>query len=1045
MDSPPPAKRRRSSHGAPSTTAPSPPTASTSTSSSTLTTGSEPRTRAQRLAGFDDTQEDEDELRSEPSTGGTGARDKGKATEAAAGGALDRDGDDDPDDPQEDDDEEHCAICLSPIVNKTVVFPCHHGQFCWNCIRAWTDQSRKCPLCLGPIEHLIHDIRSTKDYSIHYLVPLHALTDSSPSTSSSNPLRTRRPNVVPTSLPRHALYGRSRHANSLETLDSPSWRERQEEIALERRKYIYREGLYAKHVASNRYTGFKPFTPQTFANNPELKSRVIKFIRRELQVFPAVDIAFLTTYLVSISSQLDLRSSSALRLISDFLSDQDAQHLVHEVTTFARSPFKTLEAYDRFVQYGRPERGEPKKDENERLVIDGELEERAGRASIDEPRFARNMDPRERDARRSNDGTGATAQVPPSVANVPPRPSSEIRRRERERSLSPLPTNVAPLSGGDRRDQRRSDAGHRDRSRDRGYASTGRGKGAMRSRREPEPDWRDRDARYRGSYYASSESRRDGGRRYERDRRDERDRTRRVGGDRESSRRNIAWSPSPDRRRGRSPSPPRHNRRRSLSRSPSHTRDRRRSQSRSRSVSRSRQDAPRPRSPTRSATLIDHSRRSRSPTPAHSPSHRSPTPAAPDAAQEPLEDDAISLTAPVLTPRPGSPVPDEPDAVVPSQSGGGSSVETRGDGPATLSIFGAARRLLGNGNVVTFSKEGRVNLQVVGVASARGEPDRNGKGMQGHAERSQRDERITEAYRPVPSSAKSPGPPRLSLLSRIAPASAAVPSACASGPVDKLETVSASPPVAATVDRASELRQKLQSRLTAEYRQALALQSKAPSAPTSSGAPAGLAQETDLRKLLRSRLQAEKALAYDSQINTSSSATGPVGPSSSVPLFSSHATSFSLYGQNSAEGGPHTQPVGWIGSTVDERGRTVFSQATRDLLMMRLEEEKVLAAQADSGGLSASFASVSDPQQEYRQDETTLTATTPVSSPTTALARAETSTPGGASKESGLRAKLLETKIRLEKEKLDRRTGELKERLMRDKLKKKLDAAKQGS
>jgi len=45
---------------------------------------------------------------------------------------------------------------------------------------------------------------------------------------------------------------------------------------------IYREGLYAKHVASNRYTGFKPFSPQTFASNSELKAKVIKFIRREV-------------------------------------------------------------------------------------------------------------------------------------------------------------------------------------------------------------------------------------------------------------------------------------------------------------------------------------------------------------------------------------------------------------------------------------------------------------------------------------------------------------------------------------------------------------------------------------------------------------------------------------------------------------------------------------------------------------------------------------------------------------------------------------------
>lgn len=69
-------------------------------------------------------------------------------------------------------------------------------------------------------------------------------------------------------------------------MDDTTWREREEERALERRKYVYREGLYAKHVASNRYTGFKPFGPQAFASNNELKSRVIKFIRREVSFGP---------------------------------------------------------------------------------------------------------------------------------------------------------------------------------------------------------------------------------------------------------------------------------------------------------------------------------------------------------------------------------------------------------------------------------------------------------------------------------------------------------------------------------------------------------------------------------------------------------------------------------------------------------------------------------------------------------------------------------------------------------------------------------------
>ncbi|KAL8279332.1 hypothetical protein RQP46_008369 [Phenoliferia psychrophenolica] len=211
----------------------------------------------------------------------------------------------------DDDDVPHCAICLSPVVNKAVIRDCLHGQFCFACIRPWTDQSRRCPLCLGNIHELIHSIRSDKDFQTYHLLPL-AITSGASSSAAL---------------------------------------------------------LYAKHVASNRYTGFKPISPQQIATNANLKARIITFIRRELQVFPHVDVSFLTTYLLSIASQLDLRSAYAIRLIADFLSEDDAEHLVHEIVTFARSPFNSLEAYDRVIQYGRPARSEePKVIANQQLL-----------------------------------------------------------------------------------------------------------------------------------------------------------------------------------------------------------------------------------------------------------------------------------------------------------------------------------------------------------------------------------------------------------------------------------------------------------------------------------------------------------------------------------------------------------------------------------------------------------------------------------------------------------------------------------------------------
>lgn len=107
------------------------------------------KSRAERLAGFDD--EEEEVVDQVPQLVGQVAREDEKE-----------------DANEEEDHDELCAICLAPIDNKvrnrsvrfdffaslhsltrllrigqTVVFPCHHGQFCWNCIRAWTDQSRK--------------------------------------------------------------------------------------------------------------------------------------------------------------------------------------------------------------------------------------------------------------------------------------------------------------------------------------------------------------------------------------------------------------------------------------------------------------------------------------------------------------------------------------------------------------------------------------------------------------------------------------------------------------------------------------------------------------------------------------------------------------------------------------------------------------------------------------------------------------------------------------------------------------------------------------
>ena len=62
--------------------------------------------------------------------------------------------------------------------------------------------------------------------------------------------------------------------------------------------------------------------------SPELKNRLAKWVRRELRVFDGVDLEFLTAYIISIASKLEMRSDSVTRLLSDFLGERDAEHFL---------------------------------------------------------------------------------------------------------------------------------------------------------------------------------------------------------------------------------------------------------------------------------------------------------------------------------------------------------------------------------------------------------------------------------------------------------------------------------------------------------------------------------------------------------------------------------------------------------------------------------------------------------------------------------------------------------------------------------------------
>lgn len=130
--------------------------------------------------------------------------------------------------------------------------------------------------------------------------------------------------------------------------------------ALEMRRRIYRYRLYAKHVASNRYTKYRPYPGAVgFRRNPTYARLLSVFLQRELQVWPHLDIPFLSFYIPALLSHADIRSDVVLERLTEWIGNMDdAQQLVHEMELFVRSGRGGLglDQYDAspWVQYDEP-------------------------------------------------------------------------------------------------------------------------------------------------------------------------------------------------------------------------------------------------------------------------------------------------------------------------------------------------------------------------------------------------------------------------------------------------------------------------------------------------------------------------------------------------------------------------------------------------------------------------------------------------------------------------------------------------------------------
>jgi hypothetical protein len=148
------------------------------------------------------------------------------------------------------------------------------------------------------------------------------------------------------------------------------------------RRNVYRNQLYSLRVGSNRLSQYTEVTPDHFNRDEALVSRARKWIRRELQVFSflhpeaedapeerrdpvprsgqqrlqqrrANNAEFLLEYVVAILRTVDLKGSAgqAEELLRDFLGRDNARLFLHELLAWLRSPYASLEDWDRHVQY----------------------------------------------------------------------------------------------------------------------------------------------------------------------------------------------------------------------------------------------------------------------------------------------------------------------------------------------------------------------------------------------------------------------------------------------------------------------------------------------------------------------------------------------------------------------------------------------------------------------------------------------------------------------------------------------------------------------
>lgn len=274
---------------------------------------------------------------------------------------------------------DRCVICLDAVAEPCLAQPCGHRHFDFLCLISWLLQRNpSCPLCKAVVTTVQYGDDLAKTFPVPVPVPTQDVQDRSRAAASESvSVGTSSSSAAPS---RPRPFRRQRPPPS-----SPS-----PAASLERRRRVYRLGLYARHVGANRHSRYyRELTPQLFAQDPDLVSRARAFLRRELHVFwegdgshegdnrsrtmtrpmsrpgsrparRANNVEFLLEYIVAILQSIDLQDSAgqAEELLQGFFHGRrdHTRHFLHELRSFLRSPYLTLASWDRHVQYGPPSR-----------------------------------------------------------------------------------------------------------------------------------------------------------------------------------------------------------------------------------------------------------------------------------------------------------------------------------------------------------------------------------------------------------------------------------------------------------------------------------------------------------------------------------------------------------------------------------------------------------------------------------------------------------------------------------------------------------------